>query len=324
MIRVTAERTPKCCDTGMNHPDRAIERTAQRQHGFVSRAQCLDAGLSKTQIHTRLANRRWIRYLPGVFLLPGVKVTNEGRLMAAQLWAGKNSLLSHSSAAWLHRIDETPPTRPELYVQSGKKCPGVRCYRWDPGESLGVARRNGLAFTKVERTLLDISRRSDPRRVGRSMDSSLRQGLTTLDRLNAEAIQQARQGRLGCKVFRELLRGRDHRDAAVRSEFETRTLRTLKRIRTAHVIPNHHVVTTGSSFYLDFAFPQVKLGIECQSVKWHLGDEALKRDSARFRKLALAGWVILPFCWDDVVFNSAGMRREVEEALGLRSHRSFY
>ncbi len=307
----------------MRHPDRDIEKIAQRQHGFVSRAQCLAAGLSKTQVHTRVAKGGWIRHLPCVFLLPGIKVTHEGRLMAAQLWAGNDSLLSHSSAAWLHRIDDAPPTIPELYVRNGKRCSGVRSYRWSAHSSLSTARRNGLVFTRVERTLLDISGRYDARRVGRSMDSALRQGLTTLDRLGAEANEQGRKGRLGCKVFRELLRGRDHRDAAVRSEFETRTLRTLKQIRTAAVMPNHRIAISGSSFYLDFAYPAVKLGIECQSVRWHLGDEALKSDSARMRKLALAGWVILPFCWDDVIFNPARVRSEVEEALELRSHTLF-
>lgn len=307
----------------MGSPDRNIEKVAKQQHGFVSRGQCIAAGLSKTQIHTRLTKGGWIRHLPGVFLLPGIKVTNEGRLMAAQLWAGDDSLLSHSSAAWLHRIDDASPALPELYVRSGKRCSGVRCYRWTANLRLGVARRNGLMFTRVERTLLDISARYDAGRVGRSMDSALRQGLTTLDRLAVEINQHGRQGRLGCKVFRDLLRGRDHRDAAVRSEFETRTLRTLKQIKTAAAIPNYHVTAAGSSFYLDFAFPAVKLGIECQSVRWHLGDEALKHDSARMRKLALAGWLILPFCWDDVVFNPTGVRREVEEALELRSQKLF-
>ncbi|MBA2726238.1 MAG: hypothetical protein H0U53_09630 [Actinobacteria bacterium] len=93
----------------------------------------------------------------------------------------------------------------------------------------------------------------------------------------------------------------------------------MKPIRYSAAVPDHEVTVAGSRFFLDFAFPEVKLGIECQSVRWHLGDEALRRDSARMRKLSLAAWMILPYCWDEVVFDPAGVRREIEDALRLRS-----
>jgi len=301
----------------MDPADQHVVHRARAQRGFVTRQQCRAAGLSDGQIRTRLASHGWDRYLPEVFLLPGIKVGVEGRLMAAQLWGGRSSILSHASAAWLHRIDASAPRIPEMYLRTGKRCPAVRCYRLAHSDQPEVTRRGGFAFTRVERTLLDLCGCWTPQRVGQGMDAALRQGLTSLDRLSAVGAQ-ARQGRRGTTQYRELLRGRDHRDAAVRSDFETRTLRTLKKITTATVVPDFRVAA-GSTYFLDFAFPGVRLGVECQSVRWHLGDEALKSDSARMRALTLAGWMILPYCWDDVVFRPQEVRREVEEAIELRS-----
>lgn len=303
----------------MSEADRRIEKLARAQFGFVTRTQCFEAGLSPTQIQTRMDKGGWTRYLRSVFLLPGVTVSTQGRLMAAQLWGGGESILCRSAAAWLHQIDETPPTRPELYLRTGRQCQGLRCYRLAPEDHPESIRRHGMRFTRVERTLLDLSAVWKPRRVGCAMDSALRRGLTSIERLARQASDHTKRGRAGSALYKQVLRGRDLRDASVRSEFETRMLRTLKPIKGHHMAPNHPLLVGASQYYLDFAYPQRKVGVECQSIRWHLGDEALKSDWARLRRLTLAGWTILPFCWDDVVFTPADVRREVQEALEQRS-----
>lgn len=294
VTRVTPAGESPCCDGPMVDADRAIQRVAQSQHGFVSRDQCLAAGLSVSQVKTRVRTQGWTRYTPGVFLLPGIRASVEGRLQAAQLWGGTDSILSHASAAWLHRIDDRLPSTADLYVTSGKSTGKVRCHRLKIGDSPETVRRRGLLFTRVERTLSDLAGSWRPKRLGEATDSALRQGLTTLNRLQQEADHWSVQGRAGSASFRQILRGRDPRDAAVRSEFETRTLRAIKPIKDWSVVPNHLVTVSGSRYYLDLAFPPLKVGVECQSVRWHLGDEALKNDAKRFRRLGLAGWLILP------------------------------
>jgi very-short-patch-repair endonuclease len=46
-----------------------------------------------------------------------------------------------------------------------------------------------------------------------------------------------------------------------------------------------------------------------------MGDEAFKKDVARDRHLSLLGWVILYFCWDDIVLAPERVRFETETAL---------
>jgi len=115
-----------------------------------------------------------------------------------------------------------------------------------------------------------------------------------------------------------LIEARDARDSTVRSAFEARMLRILRQL--GDVVPDHRVVCDRQTFFLDFAFPAHRLGIECQSIKWHLGHERFQRDLTRDRLLTLSGWTVLYFTYDDVVFRRDQVARQVQAALSL--HRS--
>ena len=51
---------------------------------------------------------------------------------------------------------------------------------------------------------------------------------------------------------------------------------------------------------LDLAIPALRIGIECQSWKWHATPEAQRRDAARKRCLRRLGWEILDLWWSDL------------------------
>jgi hypothetical protein len=74
---------------------------AHEQGGVVSRAQLLEAGVSRAQVRWQLG-RMWRLLLPGVVLLgPGVPTASQ-RQMAALLYAGPDSWLSGPTALTLH------------------------------------------------------------------------------------------------------------------------------------------------------------------------------------------------------------------------------
>ena len=307
----------------MERPDRQVERIARNQKGLVTRQQCREAGLTDTEIHYRLKSFGWQRHLPSVFQLPGTSSTPETRLMGAQLWAGDRGLLCRSSSAWILKMDDQTPSIPEVYLRSGQKVSSVRTYRLACTDQPHVSRVRGFRVTCAERTLLDLSAVWPAIRVGRAMDAALRNGQTSLERCAQAAEGWGGKGKAGTVVFRELLRGRDHRDVSVRSEFETKMLRILKRIETSPVVPDHPVSDGPANRYLDFAFPELRLAVECQSIKWHLGSEAWRADMARHRRLMALGWTVLFYCWDDVLLEPQRVQSEVEAALRNRRNRLF-
>lgn len=164
-----------------------------------------------------------------------------------------------------------------------------------------------MRVTTVPRTLLDLCSTWSARRVGEVMDAALRDGFVTIHHLLAAGHEENRRG---VRAFRRLVEGRNYLDPQVRSHLETKMLRILKPGGSG-LVTNHQVCVGNTTWYLDFAYPHVRLAVECQGIKWHLGEEAFKKDMKRHRRLTLLGWTILFYTWDDVVFDPKGVREEV-------------
>lgn len=67
-------------------------------------------------------------------------------------------------------------------------------------------------------------------------------------------------------------------------------------------------------YRLDFAYPQVRLGIELEGYAFHSGRRAWARDLRRSNDLLRLGWTLLHFTWEDVTKHGD---RVVDE---LRTH----
>ena len=115
--------------------------------------------------------------------------------------------------------------------------------------------------------------------------------------------------------MRLLVEARDDRDEKVRSKFETKMLRILKTLPFKGLEANCRVESRAGHFFLDFAFADALVGIECHSVRWHLGTEKSKEDNARHRALVLLGWRVLYFDYDDVTWRPKVVAAEVTELL---------
>ncbi len=86
-------------------------------------------------------------------------------------------------------------------------------------------------------------------------------------------------------------------------------LRVLRRVDQSFE-PAFRVRCRQKTYVLDFAYPRARIGIECHSIRWHMGEDAFKRDARRDRHLKAAGWTLLYYCWDDLAAT-----REVEEEI---------
>ena len=61
---------------------------------------------------------------------------------------------------------------------------------------------------------------------------------------------------------------------------------------------------SGRKAFIDFAYPELKLGIEVDGYEAHSGLDAWRGDMRRENELKQLGWVILHFSWDDVCSRS--------------------
>lgn len=60
---------------------------------------------------------------------------------------------------------------------------------------------------------------------------------------------------------------------------------------------NHHVHLGGHHWFLDVAFPKERVGLEFDSLDFHLGAEAFERDREKLNELEAAGWRMLQITW---------------------------
>ena len=57
---------------------------------------------------------------------------------------------------------------------------------------------------------------------------------------------------------------------------------------------------SGELWRVDFAWPEVRLAAEYESIDWHAGRNEMLRDKARWGKIQELGWTIIPIVVDDV------------------------
>ena len=101
------------------HPrDRLILGLAARQHGVVTTAQLLDAGVGRRAVARRVARGWLVPLYRGVFQV-GPVAARYGREMAAVLAIGDEAALSHGSAAAIWGI--MPRQRGDVHVTVARR-----------------------------------------------------------------------------------------------------------------------------------------------------------------------------------------------------------
>jgi len=134
-----------------------------------------------------------------------------------------------------------------------------------------------------------------------AMEDALRKKITTLDRMWQEYSLTCRPGRTGCKHFRAALLRRDHRDGTLQSRMEAKLRAIVRKLPGDPAVPQFPVRAGGANYYIDFAFPDVKLGVEAHSIKWHMGEAKWYYDMRRDRALKRIGWTLVYYGMDDLV-----------------------
>lgn len=267
---------------------------AARQHGIVTRAQAIQMGLTKSMVETRVRRGRLERIHPGVYCVGGAPRTFEQKACAAAAWAGPGAVVSHSSAAYLWRFVETVPRVSDVWAprRRTRPPPGVRAHfttTLSPRDR-GSLRR--VPVTSPARTLIDLAAVLPPQLVEVALSRALVERRITADVLHTRIRHLARQGLPGPSVLRRLLR-----EASGRAYVSTPLERAVAIVLAAGDLPpvrrEHPVYVDGGVYYLDFAWPHFRVGVEADSRRWHSDAASFESDRFRHNALTAAGWRVL-------------------------------
>jgi hypothetical protein len=138
-----------------------LRRRAALQAGIITRQQALKEGMTRDSIRSKVKCGRWQRVYPGVYALPPGGVDRQAQFWAALLWAGDDAVLSHESAAEIHRMLDKPAADIHLTVPRDRHLsalPGIRVHRCDRVLGLRDRYPRGLVPTTWPAdTVLDLT-----------------------------------------------------------------------------------------------------------------------------------------------------------------------
>lgn len=296
------------------HPDHAAAELSVRQGGFLRRDQAFAFGLTRSQVAQRLRDGRWSRVGKYGYLLVAMQQPID-RVRAAV--AGlPGAVGSHETAAELHGI---PRVRRGLAVvtvhsQTTHVFPGVTVRRsHDIGEE-DIVEIDGLPVTGVARTIVDLAALLTPAHLGAIVDDAVAAGLTSIEELMGLRDRIARRGKPGVKTLREVL---DER--APGPERGTSLERRGAQILIDGGLPEPEYefpIPWDGGRRFDAAYPEHRLAIEWDSIRWHTQLDAFQRDRERDRAATIHDWRILRFTWKDVSEHPERVVATVRTALG--------
>ena len=272
------------------------------QHGVASDRQVRSVGLSLHRQQTLLRNGLWLRHSPGVLAQAGTEPTWHRAAMAATLMPGSPAVLAGASAARLHGLDGFEDVERLIVVTTNRgrvhapvhvTVNRSRVLEPEDVVTIGPIRATSVAVTLINLCLYGLSRRVQ------AFDAALRLGHTPAE-LSDVFERWRRRGMHGPVEALDLLAERT--DVRLpRSWFQRLAGSLLARngIVTEDELPIHdeHGRLLAE---LDLAVVGWKVGVECQSWRWHATPAAQRRDSDRKRTLRRLGWEIVELWWSDL------------------------
>jgi predicted transcriptional regulator of viral defense system len=306
-------------------PDRRVARTSARQHGFVTLAQALGAGLTKAAVRHRVQTGRWRRVHLGVYAVNGVPETWAGVAMAATLAAQPRRAgaeapvaVAREAALWLRGVDRLGlPDHIDLIVRAAR-APRVRGARVHTSRTLTAAHVttvDNVPVTTGPRTLVDLAGAG----YGQATSLGLLDDLVCADLAKPAEVHdlatQMRKGRAGVGLLADLT----GQDAAAR--FRSWLERTAAEVFTAgHLPPPAWNVALndgdGRVGIVDAVWAEASVVVELDGLRFHSTPAQRQRDRARDRRLQLAGWTVLRFTWEDVTRRPDLVVAQIRRALG--------
>ena len=61
----------------------------------------------------------------------------------------------------------------------------------------------------------------------------------------------------------------------------------------------------------------LRLVLEADSFEWHGKRSALAEDTRRYNMLVVAGWIVLRFCFEDVMYDPESVRETLVQSVAL-------
>jgi very-short-patch-repair endonuclease len=285
--------------------DEVIGRIASSQHGVVTRAQLLNAGVSDKAITRRLERKALLRVHRGVYRVGHRAPSIEARYHAAVLACGEGAVLSGKPAGHLWGLLKGSAPPPEVTAPMVRRIKGVRTRHARRGETEATT-RHGIPTTTVPRTLVDLSSLLRSGDLARACHEAGVLHRTTPRQV--EAVLERRPNTPGAKQLRKVMHGNVH---VTLSALERRFLERLREEALPLPITNK----PAGGRRVDCRWPEHRLTVELDSYRYHRSRHAWELDRRREREAHARGDDFRRYTHDDVFDDPEPMLAELRGLL---------
>lgn len=272
-------------------PDVAIARIARRQHGLITIHQLLDAGLSHSSVHKRVAAGRLHLIHRCIYAVGHEALSIQARWHAAVLAAGDGAALGYLAAAshwnvWRRNV----PGIDVVTARRRNDFDGVRVHVSRTLLPRDVRRRNGIPVTSVARTIVDLGDVLTPYQLANVVHEA--EFRNRFDERALVRLLARSRGRRAVTIVRQALALRATGSAGTMSELEDAFLAALRAARAPDPRVNVPIdVGDGGCVRPDAHWPAIRLVVEVDGSP-HRRDHTREQDRGRDARLRAAGWEV--------------------------------
>lgn len=261
-----------------------------------------------------------VRVLPRVMTWAGRQNSVEVRTRAALAFAGPDALLSHATAAqrWNMTLPDSSGEHVHVAIprpRQNRTTGFVVVHRLNEADAaVAPMMRRGLPVTDPVRSLvaswaiLDTAERRDV-----VIDAVRQRIVSGTSILDATAEWSQLRGR------RELRQLAADLAAGAQSELE---IFGLHKVFEHPSLPRPRrqfpVLAGGRRYFLDLAYPDIRLGIELDGAAHHSARADRERDLRRDAQLAVEGWHIVRITYRRLTSDPEAVRRELVQIIATR------
>lgn len=267
-----------------------------RLGGIGSTAEVLTLTTRK-RLRRAVEARQVVRVSRGRYALP---TADEARAVAREV-GGHLRLLS-AAAHWGWET-KWPARFPQVVAP---RRPGTPVHAELAYAVLPPSDRDGWATSRL-RTVLDCAAELPFDEALAVADSALRHGDLFHDDLLASLRPDTPE-----RVRRVL----EHATPLAANPFES-VLRAILVEAGIDVVPQWATTVDGVTYHPDLADPIRALAVEANSWAFHAGKQEHDADCVRYNALVIAGWTVLRFTWEQVMFSPDVVVRTVRAAMAL-------
>jgi len=253
----------------------------------------------------------------GVYRVAGAPVTWRQAVLAAVLANGPGAMASHRTAAALHECEDASEGVIEVLTPRHRRARGdVRCHESRDVPAADCAHIDSIPVTAIDRTLIDVGRYWPPSAVGKALDFAVRFGHTTYPRFQHRVWDLSRQGRNGIGTARRVLEDRGFGDGW---GFEKAMMGALREAGLPTPVREFPVKVAGKQYYIDFAYPDAAVGIECDSTMFHTLPHQRANDARRQNEILGTGLLLLRYPSAELRHEREMVQREIRENVEQRT-----